>query len=64
MVEKRGAIVDQTEVATSSGLQIYITLEANHCLFPVHSISRELYFWNYHNLINYFGISKYKLAKN
>jgi hypothetical protein len=59
VVEKRGVV---TEVA--GDLQIYIILEANNLFFPMHSISRELYFWNYHNLINYFGVSKYKLAKN
>jgi hypothetical protein len=60
VVEKRG-VVDQTGVA--SDLQIYITLEAD-LFFPMHSIRRELYFWNYHNLINYFCVSKHKLGKN
>jgi hypothetical protein len=56
MVEQ--GIVDWTEVA--SDLQTYITLETTD---HWNSISCGLYFWNHHNLINDFGISKYKLAK-
>jgi hypothetical protein len=60
VVEKQG-VVDQTEIA--SGPQIYTTLETDH-FSPMHSISCGLYFWNHNNLINYFGVSIYKLIEN
>jgi hypothetical protein len=56
VVEKQG-IVDQTEVADDH--QIYITLETDH-FFLMHFRGCELYFWNHHNLINYFEVSKHK----
>jgi hypothetical protein len=56
VVEKQGVVLDRTEVAND--LQTYTTLEADHFFFPIRSISLELYFWNYPNIINYFGVSE------